>query len=166
MQNCNFGISDLRPEDAIDGLNSCSDGSSVFFRCYEDDGGVGPSWQVELASKSMIHSIVVHKQHVSDYYMSDLRLQIYDGSQLQKEILLDRDLLTWSEGVWSVEYALRIVGDRVQLVRGDPNHYLSVCEVEVNGIPLDECSTQTYSQYIDGIHSQVLDGEDYQYILI
>ena len=121
-------------------------------------------WEVGLASKSFIHSINVYS--VSLYYLSEIKLEIYDDENQLKVIdlyefegdsSLDGDRLT-------ISLPEPIVGDRVRLLLpeyGDEltGSWVKVCEVEVNGIPLDECGSQTL-QNINGISSNVLDGED------
>ena len=121
--------------------------------CYNGDRAY---WEVDLASKSMIYSIGIYPRLSPDWthYLDGASLQIYDGNQLQKEMLL---VFNPALNIFYLPFSLPIVGDRVRLQSSKPE--LTACEVEVIGIPLDECGNQTNDQNIDGITSDVLDGE-------
>ena len=117
-------------------------------------------WEVDLASKTMIHSIVAQTQLLT--YFGGVSLQIFDGTQLQMDISIWDHIMSnpsYITGSATVVIPLPdpILGDRVRLTTSEKKS-LILCEVEVKGIPVDEC-IQT-SQSIDGISSNVLDGED------
>ena len=116
----------------------------------------------------MIHSIVVHVDpSIPEYTLADGSIIIYDGDVPYVQKLINPEDVELVNGVGTIVLteelfgkSLPIVGDRVRLQRSGDDVALYACEVEVNGIPLDECGTQNPSENIDGISSNVLDGED------
>ena len=137
-------------EFGIDGVTTCS--KYFFVYCFSS---YLVYWEVDLASKALIHSIVLHNPK-TDSNVGGITLEIYkEGSREGSSIYLSEfDMVN---GVVTITFPDPIVGDKVYL-KGYT--YLQACEVEVYGVPLDECGTLKPSEIIDGISSDVLDGED------